>query len=313
VIGAASQVGEQLGDRTRGAGGLPDRFPGGGDQVAPDAPFADDLGVFVEAADVGQVEVESGEVGDASDGSEVSGLVEVGLESEEVGRGSGVGDVEEGLVEDAVPFEVPVAGLQSRADLGEVQGLEEEAAEDGALGLFAVGRGLGVSGLSRTSAGRMAAMSSVGRRMPESQRERMEAGPLGVPSSSGRSWLVTTVARPRSSRVRVRRRRSRYQSAAEALSGSSRTRRGVTMSGMRTSSVWVKSCWMRQARSVPAIQRPDWPVRRCSARRTVARPVFPVPVGPQRATQRGFPVQRWRELGQGCWKWFSQPARVRLR
>src|SRR6185295_228520 len=99
LIGVGPEVGEQLGDWTRGADGLDDRLLGGGDQVAPDAPLADDLGVAVEPADVGQVEVEGGEVGEAADGGQRAGLLEVGLKGEGVGRGAGVGDVEKGLVE----------------------------------------------------------------------------------------------------------------------------------------------------------------------------------------------------------------------
>src|SRR6185436_21013450 len=103
-------------------------------QVAPDAPLADDLGVFGEAADVRQIEVEGCDVGETADSGQRARLLEVGLEGESVGRGAGVGDVEEGLVEQAVALDVPVARLKARADAGEVAGVQEEGAQDGSLG-----------------------------------------------------------------------------------------------------------------------------------------------------------------------------------
>ena len=59
------------------------------------------------------------------------------------------------------------------------------------------------------------------------------------------------------------------------------------------------------ARARGGDQRPRRPVRRCSARRTVARPVCPVPVGPQRGARRGCRSGS-RAAGQGRWKWVSR-------
>ena len=298
-----------------GGGGFADGLLGGGDEVAADAAVADDVGVFGEAAEVGQVEVEGGEVGDAADGVQGAGLVEVGLEGEGVGGGAGVGEVEEGLVEEAVALDVPVAGLEAGADLGEALGLEEEAAEDGALGFFAVRQGLrgGPSAalLRRRTSSPLAVDAEAGEPAREERRRR---GGGGAASSSGRSWLVTMVGRPRSSRVRVMStRRSSVPVGGGAGEGLVEDEERVTRRGARTSSTAVKSRWMRRDSSGPEIQRPRLPVRRCSARRTVARPVLPVPVGPQRATQCGVPVQCSEAAGQGRWKWAAQLSRVRRR
>src|SRR5215210_2773055 len=312
VIGGVSETGEQLGDRTRGADGFQDRLPDVGDQVAPDAPLADDLGVFGDPADVGQVEVEGGEPGDTADGCQRAGLLEVGLEGEGVGRGAGVGNVEEGLVEQAVALDVPVARLKARADAGEVCGLQEQGAQDGALGFFAMR--CHQRALLRRMSSVPSSPSWIWR--PESQRERNGGGAAGSgpTRSSERSWGVTMVGRPLSSRVRViRRRRPVYQSAAGPVSGSSRTRREVERRGAMTSSALLKSRWMRRDNSGPEIHRPRFPVRRCSARRTVARPVLPVPVGPQMASQWGTPAQLSTVAGQGRWKQADQLWRVSFR
>jgi hypothetical protein len=138
LVGGATEVGEEPQDRAGGGEGCADDLPGAGDQVSADAPLPDDAGVFVEAAQIGQVEVESGQVRDAADRVEGAGLLEMSLEGEEVGGGAGVGEIEEGLVEAAVALAVPVAGFQAGADFGEARGLEEEGSEDGALGFFAV-------------------------------------------------------------------------------------------------------------------------------------------------------------------------------
>ncbi len=90
-------------------------------------------------------------------------------------------------------------GLEAGADLGEALGLEEEAAEDGALGFFAVRLGsvlwLGhaqpaLSHEADVFAEELAVDAEAGEPAGDERRRR---GGGGLSSSSGRSWLVTMV------------------------------------------------------------------------------------------------------------------------
>ena len=97
-ISGGAYIGQELMDRAGRGGCLQESALHIHDQVAADAALLDHVGVPVEAAEVRQVEVEGGEIGQAADLLQASRLLEVGLQGEEVGSGARVREMEDGLV-----------------------------------------------------------------------------------------------------------------------------------------------------------------------------------------------------------------------
>ncbi len=108
------------------------------DEPAAQRALLDDLDVGVDAAEVGQVDVEAGEVGEAADGVDLRLLLQPRLERAQVDVGARRLQVEHGAVDALVALEVEVALDEPGGDGGEHLRLEQDAGEHRPLGLLAV-------------------------------------------------------------------------------------------------------------------------------------------------------------------------------
>src|SRR5829696_1706034 len=125
-ISGGADIGQELMDRAGRGGCLQESALHVHDQVAADAALLDHVGIPVEPAEVRQVEVEGGEIGQAADLLQASRLLEVGLQGEEVGSGARVREMEDGLVQPPMALEVQVARLQAGADLCNARRIQQE-------------------------------------------------------------------------------------------------------------------------------------------------------------------------------------------
>ena len=97
--------------------------------------------VRVDAADVRQVEVEAGQIGEAADGVEPALLFQLGLKRPQVDLHLLVLEVEHRLIDELMALAVEVPRPQPARDGGQHRGIQQDAAEDGPLGLLAMREG----------------------------------------------------------------------------------------------------------------------------------------------------------------------------
>ena len=110
------------------------------DEPAAERALFDDLDVGVDAAEVGQVDVEAGEVGEAADGVELRLLLQPSLQGAQVDLGAGTLKIDHRPVDALVALEVEVALHQARGHRRQHLRLEQDAGEHRPLGLVAVGQ-----------------------------------------------------------------------------------------------------------------------------------------------------------------------------
>ncbi len=108
------------------------------EEPAAQGTLLDDLDVALDPAEVGQVEVEAGEKGQAAHLLEAPGGLEARLQGAQVDRIAGLLQVEHGAVEELVALEVEVGGVQAAGHGGQRPRLEQHGGEHGALGFRAV-------------------------------------------------------------------------------------------------------------------------------------------------------------------------------
>ena len=130
------------------------------DEAPAQRALLDDLDVGVDAADVGQVDVEAREVGEAAHRVERRLLLQPRLQRAQVHRRADLLQVEHGAVDALVALEVEVGVHQPAGHLGQGPRLEQDAGEHGPLGLLAVGQR--ARGLQRFENGHGAAGSLAG-------------------------------------------------------------------------------------------------------------------------------------------------------
>ena len=110
-----------------------------------------DVGVGADPSNVRQIEIETGQVRQAADLLEFAAALERGLQSADVDRRTVRRQLAAGIEDDLVALEIEVR--HAEGDLLEQRGVEEDGAEDGALGFVAVRQdrhgGCHASGTSR--------------------------------------------------------------------------------------------------------------------------------------------------------------------
>jgi hypothetical protein len=137
LLGAAERLAGLEAAVEGGAGDVAARL----DEPSPERPLLDDLDVGLDAPEVGQVDVEAREVGEAADAVEQALLLEPRLQRAQVDGRRHRLQVEHRAVDPLVPLEVEIAVDEPGGDGRQHLRLEQDAGEHRALRLFAVGKG----------------------------------------------------------------------------------------------------------------------------------------------------------------------------